>query len=148
MATLEARQRVKDLRQQRVADGLCAFCGAPRVQFRYLCDECAAEHRERQQAKRRVDAYLGRKRDRTPGKVREPREPRQPGQPRVRGGGVSITIIARLAGVDVATVLVWVHAGQCGLRLPAMGCRRGTTLIRWTMYRAWRDEVQRREGAA
>ena len=35
-------------RAQYLAAGNCGFCGHPRGRFKFLCDDCARKHRERQ----------------------------------------------------------------------------------------------------
>lgn len=35
-------------RAERVAVGRCGYCGAKRHAYKWLCDDCAAAHRERQ----------------------------------------------------------------------------------------------------
>lgn len=52
-ANRAASQRRADL----VAAGKCGMCGKPRGSLKFLCDDCAARHRERQRektARRRV----------------------------------------------------------------------------------------------
>lgn len=41
----------KNYRQERLAKGLCGFCGQKRNHYKWLCDVCAARHRERQRMK-------------------------------------------------------------------------------------------------
>jgi hypothetical protein len=39
---------VKERRQHEVAAGNCGHCFQPRGRYKFLCDECARKHRERQ----------------------------------------------------------------------------------------------------
>ena len=41
----------KKMRADRVVAGKCGFCNKDRVNFAWLCDDCAAKHRERQRVK-------------------------------------------------------------------------------------------------
>src|SRR5262245_7924816 len=43
--------RVRKKRAERVQKGLCGLCGRKRENFAFLCDPCAADHRERQRRK-------------------------------------------------------------------------------------------------
>ena len=49
--TQKHRRQTRALRASRVAAGLCAFCGDPRLTYGYLCDGCEEKHRERQRWK-------------------------------------------------------------------------------------------------
>src|SRR5687767_4551695 len=60
----EGMSAAKDRRKKLVESGRCGFCGAQRNQFKWLCDECARKHRERQRA-----AYVPGKRKRIRGKA-------------------------------------------------------------------------------
>jgi predicted amidophosphoribosyltransferase len=42
----------KAARDRRIAAGLCGFCGKPRESLDFLCDACAAKHRQRQRDKK------------------------------------------------------------------------------------------------
>ena len=40
--------RLTDRRREEVAKGNCGHCYRPRNRFKFLCDDCATKHRERQ----------------------------------------------------------------------------------------------------
>lgn len=46
-----AKHHTSRYRANRVAAGLCGYCGATRNQYKWLCDACAEKHRNKQRAK-------------------------------------------------------------------------------------------------
>jgi len=47
-----ARETGNARRTRQIAEGLCGFCGKPRNKLKFLCDDCAKNHRERQARKK------------------------------------------------------------------------------------------------